>query len=485
MTKKQSISLILAFAAFFIIILLPNPAGLPIAGQRALAILALAVIIWITEAVSYPVSAALIVALTALFIGTAPTIADPTVTFGSGGALGLALGGLSSTAVGLVAGALFIAAAMEITGLHTRLALFIMSKVGTKTSSLVFGTILVSFVLAFFVPSATARAGAIVPILLGIVSAFKLGKDSRLAALLIVTAVQSISIWNIGIQTAAAQNMVALGFMEEAFGHGVTWMRWLIYAGPWSIIMSIILYFVMNRVIKPELAELPGGKDIIATQLKELGKISPKETRLIVISLGLLLFWSTGGILHSLDATTVTIVAVAIMLLPKIGVYTWKEVEAKIPWGTILVFAIGISLGTILLQTQGASWLSENTFEAIGLTSMPLIFIIMILTVFNILIHLGFASATALASVFIPIVIALVISMEPTSYNGPGIVLIQQFAISFGFILPINAPQNMLAYGTGSFTAKDLLKSGIPITIIGYILIIIFSLTYWQWIGLL
>ena len=35
-----------------------------------------------------------------------------------------------------------------------------------------------------------------------------------------------------------------------------------------------------------------------------------------------------------------------------------------------------------------------------------------------------------------------------------GFVLIQQFVISFGFLLPVSAPQNMLAYGTGTFTVK-------------------------------
>ena len=69
--------------------------------------------------------------------------------------------------------------------------------------------------------------------------------------------------------------------------------------------------------------------------------------------------------------------------------------------------------------------------------------------------------------------------------NQIGFVLIQQFVISFGFLLPISAPQNMLAYGTGAFTGKDFLKPGIPLTIISYILVLLFSATYWKWIGLL
>ncbi|TXK90080.1 hypothetical protein FVE24_13560, partial [Parageobacillus sp. SY1] len=62
-SKLKMAWLILAFVVLIVIILLPNPVDLPVAGQRALAILAFAVILWVTEAVSYPVSAAMIIGL--------------------------------------------------------------------------------------------------------------------------------------------------------------------------------------------------------------------------------------------------------------------------------------------------------------------------------------------------------------------------------------------------------------------------------------
>ncbi|MEK3936003.1 DASS family sodium-coupled anion symporter [Sporosarcina sp. FSL W7-1349] len=474
----------LAFAALIVIVLLPNHHELPIAGQRALAILAFAVILWMTEAVTYPVSAAMIIALVALLLGLAPDMANPDVMLGTKNALKMALGGFSNSAVALVAAALFLAAAMQATNLHKRLALYILSKVGVRTGAIVFGAILVSIILAFFVPSATARAGAVVPILLGMVAAFGLPHNSRLGALLVITAVQAVSIWNIGIKTGAAQNMVALGFIEKEFGVSVAWSSWFLYAAPWSIIMSVVLYFVMLRIIKPETKVVEGGKELIQNQLKEMGPITAAEIRLIVISIALLFFWSTEEKLHPFDTTTVTLVALAILLSPKIGVFDWKTVEKLIPWGTIIVFAVGIALGTILLDTNGAQWLSDKVFGAMGLDHMPLIATIALLSLFNILIHLGFASATSLSSALIPIFIALTSTLAIDA-NEIGFVLIQQFVISFGFLLPVSAPQNMLAYGTGAFTVKDFLKSGIPLTVIGYLLILLFSATYWKWIGLL
>src|SRR5699024_8096781 len=106
-----------------------------------------------------------------------------------------------------------------------------------------------------------------------------------------------------------------------------------------------------------------------------------------------------------------------------------------------------------------------------------------IVSLFNIIIHLGFASATALSSALIPVFIVLAMSIPGLPDQGVGFVLIQQFVICFGFILPISAPQNMLAYGTGTFSAKQFMRTGIPLTVIGYLLVLLMSVTYWKWIG--
>ena len=70
----------------------------------------------------------------------------------------------------------------------------------------------------------------------------------------------------------------------------------------------------------------------------------------------------------------------------------------KIPWGTVIVFGIGISLGTVLLETTAAQWLSDKTFSLMGLNHIPLIAIIALISLFNILIHLGFAVQQSLFS---------------------------------------------------------------------------------------
>ena len=162
---------------------------------------------------------------------------------------------------------------------------------------------------------------------------------------------------------------------------------------------------------------------------------------------------------------------------------SWKEVQSRIPWGTIVLFGVGISLGTALLQTKGAVWLADIVVAEFGLKQATALFILAVMSVFLIVIHLGFASATALAAAMIPIVIAVLQGVATPGINVVGMTLLLQFVVSFGFILVVNAPQNMVAYGTDTFSARDFVRTGLVLTVIAFVLVIVLGATYWRWLG--
>jgi solute carrier family 13 (sodium-dependent dicarboxylate transporter), member 2/3/5 len=475
--------LLLAVAALIAVLLLPTPAALPVAGHRMLAILIFAVIVWMSEALDYAVSAIVIAVLMAFLLGLSPNPANPKVLMGTSAGLTLAFGGFANTALVLVASALFLAAAMTSTGLDRRIALNILARVGTETKHVVAGTILVGFVIAFMVPSTTARVAALVPITLGIIAAFGVNKRGAFASMLMITTVQTASIWNVGIKTAAAQNMVAIGFIEKAFGKTITWLEWLIAAGPFGVLMSLALYVVMTRMLPPEVKQVAGGREAIRKSLADLGPMKTSEKKLLAISLTLLAFWATEGVWHKFDTSTTTITAVALMFMPGVGIMTWKDAQPKIPWGTIVLFGVGISLGTALLQTKGAVWLADIVVAEFGLKHATALFILGVMASFLIVIHLGFASATALASAMIPIVIAVLQSVATPGINIVGMTMLLQFVVSFGFILVVNAPQNMVAYGTDTFVARDFVRTGLVLTVIAFALVMTLGATYWRWLG--
>ncbi len=480
----KTYGLLIAIITMAAIFAVPTPVDLTTSGHRMLGVLVFAVIVWITETVTYPVSATVIASLMLLCLGFSPNPQTPAKLLGTSGALDIVFSGLSSSGTILVGAALFLAAAMMHTGLDKRIALFILSKVGAKTSRILAGMIFVGFVLAFFVPSTTARVGCIVPIVLGIIAAFGMKPGSRFAALLMIATVQAAGIWNIGIKTAAAQNMVALGFIDKQLGATITWLEWFMAAAPYAVIMSFILYFICMKVLPPETMEVAGGNEAVAKAMKELGPMKSSEKKLMFIAVGLLCFWVTEKILHPLDTTTTTIFAITLMFMPGIRIMTWKEAQSRISWGTLILFGIGISMGSALLSTKAAAWLANELSAGLGLAGMSVFMVFAILALFLIIVHVGFASATAVASSMIPIMIAILQSLNISNLNIVGITMVLQFVVSFGFILPVNSPQGILAFATDTFTAKDCIKVGIPLTIIGYILLLIFAETYWKALGI-
>ncbi|HYF08893.1 MAG TPA: DASS family sodium-coupled anion symporter [Acetobacteraceae bacterium] len=476
----------LAVAVLAAIVLMPPLAGLPVAGQRAIGILAFAVVLWITEAVDYTVSAALIVALIILLIGTAPDIQNAANTIGIARARDWAIGGFANNAVALVGAALVFAAAVTTTGLDRRIALATLSRVGAGTRAILGGTLAVGIILAFLVPSATARVSAVVPIVLGIIAAFGIARDSRLAAMLMIASAQICSVMNVGVLTAAAQNATFLGLIGRALdGATVTWGAWFVAALPFWIIMTPVIYAILWRCHRPEMEAIPGGQAMVRDSLAKLGPMSGAEWRTLLVGIGLLGFWATEGRLHAFDTASTTLIGVTLLLLPGIGVMSWKQAQAAVPWGTLILFAVGIALGTVLVATRGAPWMANGIVDLFGLRHATPFMIVAIMAAFLIVVHLGFASATALAAAFVPIVISVLqeVARAGVPVNVAGVTMILQFTISFGFMLVVNAPQNMVAFGTGTFRGRDFTRSGVLITLAAYALILLLTATWWSWLG--
>ncbi|EHL96138.1 transporter, DASS family [Acetobacteraceae bacterium AT-5844] len=476
--------LVIALAVYAIVLMLPTPAGLTASGQAALGLLALVIILWISECVS-PAASAIILTGSAVLGLMGKPLTEGGASMSSAQALNVMLGGFSSSAVLLVAGALFLAVALKLTGLDRRVALLVMSKVGISPARLTLGAMIVGFVLALFIPSATARVGAVIPIMVGIVTALGLPVTSSLGATLMIVTAQACSIFNMAVKTGAAQNLISLDFMQQEFGRSITWGEWFITALPFTLLMSVVMFFIAVLLLRPHVPPAEEAKKLLQEQVESLGPVTPAEKRLMLVAVLLLVLWSTEGWLHPLDTTTTTQLGIALLLMPRIGVMTWAQAEKQVPWGTVVLFAAGISLGLLLARTGAAAWLASVTLGQLGLGALPVFAVVGALSLFSIVLHLGFASATGLASTLIPIMIAFAHTLPFGQQTAFGIVFIQSLVVSFGFILPTNAPQNMLCYGTGAFSTLQFAKAGTILTVAGLVLLVLLSATVWPMMGVL
>jgi sodium-dependent dicarboxylate transporter 2/3/5 len=466
------------------ILLMPPLQGLSKAGQHVLAILALAVVMWVTEAVSYTFSALVIIALLILLLGYAPANGNIGEPLGTVKAIPLALSGFINSGWVLVAAGLFIAACILTTGLEKRIALNILKLVGTKTNNIFAGMIIVMLILTFIIPSMTARSATMTPIAMGLITAFGVDKKSVFARNLLVCIAIVSSISGIGVLSGGAPNPVAVSFITKMLNHPVSWGDWLVYGEPFSIALAIVLYFLLTRMNKFEFDEVPGGKDTLTKILIEMGPMSKKEKKVSMILLLTIIAWATEPI-HKADANTVSILAVVLMLAPYIGVAEWKDVVNRVDWGTILLFGAGISLGENLLNSGAAIWLAQSSLGALGVGNMAPLSMMLVITFAILLIRFAFASTTSSTAALVPTVLGFLVGLNNPSLPMWGMTIITTYGIYFSYILPVNSPQAMIPYSTDTFETKDMARIGIPLTIIGIGIYIVFLFTYWHWLRMI
>ena len=474
------IAIPVSFCVLLLIQILPLQ-GLSPAGQAMLGILGLAVILWVTEAMAYPVSALLIALLMTLFLGLIPTI-DTGSAMGTSKAIQQAMKGFSSPSIIVISGALIMAAAMQATELDRRIARAILARVHPSPGAILAGCLLIGVIFSFLVPSPTGRTAVQIPILAGVVATLGLGEKSRFAAILVIGAAQVSTLWNVGVMTATGHNVAGLELMAEHNGFTLTWAKWLLYAGPWSALMTVILFMILRR----ELKGLTFSSD--ASSLTSSHEpFSKQQKRLALYTVILIASWISEGTLHHITVPATMLIMAVCLLLPGIGVFgSWQEVEKRLPWGVIVMFGVSISLGQQLVSTGAAAWLAESCFSALDISVYSIPLLVVVMTSFTIIMHLGFASAMSVTVALLPVFIAFSDSLPPhMAQNAMPLVLLQLFAVSFGMILPVNAPQNMVAYSTGSFDTRTFVRIGLQLTFASLLTFALFAATWWKWTGLL
>ncbi|MCK5944899.1 MAG: anion permease, partial [Planctomycetes bacterium] len=144
----RRVGLLAGLAAFALVSVVPAPAGLSPAAWRCASIVALMAIWWTTEAIPIAATAMLPLVLFPL-LGVLPMPATAER--------------YANDIVFLSMGGFLIAVAMERSGLHRRVALAIVARVGTRPRRLVLGFMLASAFLSMWI-SNTATTAMMYPI---------------------------------------------------------------------------------------------------------------------------------------------------------------------------------------------------------------------------------------------------------------------------------------------------------------------------------
>ncbi|MEN6437264.1 MAG: DASS family sodium-coupled anion symporter [Syntrophobacter sp.] len=482
---RKTMGTIAAFLVLVIFQSLHFPDTLTPTGHALLSVLLFMLVLWVTEAVGYATSSFFLIVSMTVLVGFSPDLPASARLIGTDKALAMALSGFSSSAWVLVVAALFLAAAIEKTGLGKRIGYFVLTLMGAKPSRVRMGVLLMAFVLTVFIPAQAANAALMTAICLGIVEAFRIEKKENLAKGMFLLVAFGTGIAGMGILTSGAPPIQTAAFIAQATKHEITWLQWAFYGIPFSVVVGGVLYFLVDRLYPVGCEELEGGCEKIRYQYKQLGPITGKERNLLIIMVATIILWATSKTVHPLDSSTVALLAVFAMFFPGIAVTNWKEMSGKVNWGTLMLFGAAISLGQQLLKSGAAAWVAQNTIISMGVDKWPPLILIGAAGLFFAIFALAFSARSAAVAALVPTAIGFAQGLPNSGLSVWGLTLILYYSIQFSVVLPVNTPMSMVAFTSETFSSNDMMKIGIPLILTAVVLMMLFSATYWRWTGVI
>ncbi len=462
---RQLVYFLLALAAMLVVKSVALPDSLRVAGeaflgsegQTALGVLVFALILWMTEAIPFHVTGLLsIIFLTLFRTGTYKEI----VAIGFG-----------NNIVTFFIGVLILSGFITTSGLGKRIGMLILSKTGNSTRAIIFGFLLTGTLLSMWVTN-MAVAAMLMPLAVGILEEEGLQplKSSFGRALLIACAWGSI-IGGIATPSGAGPNPLAIGFVKEMSGIEITFGQWMMYGVPAALLMVPASWFVLLLFFKPEMSHLSKSRKEMKEEYQALERMSRTEVVTLILFLLTVLLWLLSPVLGRLLGISIPIsmpvlLTGSLFFLPKVGRVSWRKIEREISWSGIILILSGISLGMMLYETGAAKWLSMVMLSGIGELS-PIMMVFSIVLMISLL-KIVFSSNTVTATIVIPIMVELAISLQLPVLS---VAIPASLVASLAFILVTSSPTNVIPYSAGYFTIADFAKSGFVMTFFGSLIL--------------
>jgi anion transporter len=466
----------LGIAMLLASLLLPGPAGLPAAGQRAMGVFALALVWWVTEPIPTHVTS-----LVVMILLVALRASDPTSV--------LAVFGLDVIWLNVLA---FVLSAMLVkTKLAKRLALSLALRFGRRASWALGAFALLQLVLAPLIPATAARAAITLPLMIAMAAIYGSTAEhpTNFGRNLFLLNLTGISILSSTVMTGSAANVMAVGFIQSLGDHRVFYSDWLVAAAPIAILTVAGAWYLGPRAIfrlapDDRVPRLDGGLEAVEAERRAMGPMSAREWRAIAI-FGLVIFlWATDRFQQrwlgvELGPSISAMIGAAIALSPRIGLLDWNDTD--IPWH-LMIFSAGAYAGGLTLESSGAAkWAVERVFAGLDLTGLRFGWSYAAVLAIMIYSHLLSTSKTVRTVIMIP---AIILLARGLGWSPASLALPAAFTIDWVIGLPISGKPNVILFGTRQYSARDNLRYGLAVCTLGYLLLLVAGASWFHWLGL-
>jgi solute carrier family 13 (sodium-dependent dicarboxylate transporter), member 2/3/5 len=461
--KRKLLLFALSALTLIVIILLPLPleistgsgtVALTMQGKAAIGVLVMVVILWITEAIPFPVAG---------FLGLVLLVVT-----GASDLETLVREGFGNTIILFFIGVLIFSAAIARTNLLRRVTTYVLYKLGHKPSMIILAFITVGALLSGWITD-MAVAAMLMPV------AVRILKDANLEplktnfgrALLIATAWGPLA-GGISTPAGCGPNPLTMAFLKDLANIDFSFVDWMVLGYPAMLLMIPCAWLILIRVFPLEKVNLSVAEEDFIEERARLGKLKKDEiVTLLVFSLTVILWitgkWIgnlTGGVIDYLGIAFVAIACACLFFVPGIAVIDWKEAEKDISWGGIILIVTGLSIGMSIYNTGAAAWLAQVAFSKLGLFHPVVIIFAVVLGVS--IMKVMFSSNTVTGIIMVPLLIALAgqTDIDPVLLAIPA-----GITSSLAFLLVTSTPTNVIPYSSGYFTIRDMFKAGIWMTL--------------------
>ena len=476
--QSKKVGLILGLLLFIIFLIVPVPNGLKPSAMKALAVVLLMAVWWITEAIPVYVTAFVPLALYP-FLGilTANETAE----------------NYSHSFVLMLLGGLIIAKAIEYQNLHKRIALVTIKFIGSNKKNIILSFMIATAFLSMWLAN-VAVSLMMLPIALAIAakeeSNNKTAKNFSIALMLAIA--YAASIGGMASLIGTPPNLVFVGIISSLFPNApeISFFDWLVVGVPLVIIILPLGWLFLIHYFKIK-GDVSGGIKVIIEEHRALGKITTAEKRVLAVFLFVALGWifrkdiSLGnvtilgwsrllGLSKYVNDTTIAYIGVLMMFIIPTGnkingkktyLLNWKIAES-VPWGVVMIVGGGYAIAKSFKVTGLALWLGEQ----INFFSELPVFFILLTIIFSITFLTEINSNTATANIILPILATIAVSSAIHPYL---LMIPATFACSCAFCMPSGTGPNAVIFSSERISISEMAKAGIWMNFITIIVITI------------
>ncbi len=468
LNRKRVAALIAGPAAAVILLLLPVPGDMKPEAWRLVALAAWMVVWWLGEAIPIPATALLPIPMMPLFgiAAMKPVAAN-----------------YGDTLIFLFLGGFFLAAAMRRWDLHRRIALKIVSLVGTGPGGIIAGFMAATAFLSMWI-SNTATTIMMFAVGLSIIEFVARQTPDRtivrnFGVALMLGIAYAASIGGVGTLIGTPPNALLASFLRSNYNIHLDFFIWMQFGVPVVLVLLPIAWFLLARVIFPTRnLRIGDAGAVITRELATLGAMSKGEKCVAIVFVGAALGWilrqpiaNWSGL--SISDTTVALVAATVLFAWPVSrergqfALDW-DTARDIPWGVLLLFGGGLALAGGFETTGLAQWIGGHVS---GFRVNPWILILLVAAAIVYLTEI--TSNTASTATFLPILgaVAIGLGLDPRMLAVP-----VALGASMAFMMPVATPPNAIVFSYDELQLGDMVRAGFWLNIVA--ILVVFAAMY-------